>query len=157
MAALTTNADRKITIVGPINELPVHTAVTVFQGALLSRNASTGGVQPLVAGGTPFAGIAHFGGNVNPIVALGDERIQIVEEGILHGVTVAGASDGFEEIDEEVYANTDNDLTLDDDDGDTSPTAYTHVGRIYGFDPVTNTYSIYFKSSNRRIVTPSGD
>ena len=118
--ALSTDREVKFYTSPELIDIPVNDNVTVYKGAFVGHDRSTGYARPLVAG-DEFLGIAyrqadntvtgHTAGGLN--VRL-HEQIDIVHT--LTGVTVA-------DIGKDVYASDDETLTL-------TPTGNSRVGRI---------------------------
>jgi len=95
MATLTANSGRVYELnEDPLyDDVPVDAATTIFEGAAVGENASTGLARPLVSGDT-FLGFAAAKSD-NSAGAAGDQVVRVMKRGTvkLSVTTVAGVAD----------------------------------------------------------------
>lgn len=118
--ALTANLELVFYATQELIELPVDDSASIYKGAFVGRNRSTGYMRPLTAG-DEFVGVAyaaalntasgHTAGGINV------QLHQMVD--IVHALTGVASAD----IGKDVYASDDGTLTL-------TPTGNSRIGRI---------------------------
>lgn len=144
MAAITSNKSRSVrhTQLG-VYKVPVAASTNLYQGAFVGDNGS-GYARNLVAN-DPFIGINAANQADNSSGAAGDLKAEIVGEGILSGVTVAGAS-GVGDVGKDVYCSSNNDLTL-------TALNNSKMGKILAYNSESATFDLYFMGRSFRDVT----
>lgn len=124
MAALALNADRVLTQ-GETAHYPMAANDTPFQGSFMGINSS--GYYARLTGGMPFAGVCEIGVISRDSPTTNGGRMLRVKRGsfrmtlVISGLTVADIL-----ARREVYASTDNDVSL------TSALGNTRIGRLLG-------------------------
>lgn len=118
--ALTANRDVEFFASPELIDVPVDDNVTIFKGALVGRNRTTGYARPLHAG-DEFLGVAYRAAD-NSVAghAAGGINVRLHQAvDIVHALASVTTGD----IGKDVYASDDETLTL-------TPTGHSRVGRI---------------------------
>lgn len=145
MAALGADKTRIITPDGPCAHVDqdVSSNVRIYKGSFVGNLA---GLARALVAADRFQGIAHDNGANNLTNANPAQNVcRIVRKGLLHGVTITGAS-GAGQVDWDVYASNDNDLT-------TTASSNSRIGRIVSFDSASSTFTVYFQANSYRPIS----
>lgn len=117
MASLTANVPQTYEL-GARNEFPVAATTTIYEGAAVGINLTTGYARPLTAG-DPFGGFAEAKAD-NAAGAAGDKRVRVIEEGKIRA-EIANAA--ITDIEKPVYMSDDHTFTF-------TATGNSYVGRV---------------------------
>lgn len=118
--ALSANRELKFFATQELIEIPVDISVTIYKGALVGHNATSGLARPLVAGDALLGVAFKQADNTIAGATAGGIKVKLHQEiDIVHTLTGVANTD----IGSLVYASDDGTLTL-------TATANTRVGRI---------------------------
>lgn len=144
MSALSKDLTLRLTPADAVSfqDQDVKASSTIYNGSICGLST---GARALTAGDT-FLGINVNGKVDNSAGAVGAKRVRLCTKGVVHGVTVAGAS-GIGDLGTLVYAASDNIA-----DCTTTSSGNTAIGHIAAFDSATSTFSIAFTAKTHQSV-----
>lgn len=123
------------------NDIPVLTAIKIFQGSAIG--SSSGYARQLVAGDT-FLGFATHDNVDNTSGASGAVNVRVWQKGIIHRVTITGAS-AITDVGSTCHMSDGNVFTL-------SSTNNSPIGKIVAFHASDSTFDVEFEAANRRSI-----
>ncbi len=123
------------------NDIPVLTAIKIYQGSAVG--SSSGYARQLVAGDT-FLGFCTHSNVDNTSGASGAINVRVWRKGIIHRVTIIGAS-AVTDVGSTVYMSDGNVFTL-------SSTSNSSVGKITAFHASDSTFDVEFEAANARSI-----